>query len=398
MDEVVLPQKAIRPFINCFCYFLALCKTPFVAVRRKGCCLAVFKGEGVLALCKRGAVLIATMGRNTECCAIPCWLCQLIIKCFARCFGALWDCIRELCDGIGGRSNAFSRERSDVPYTSLPRDDRERLERYNREKYSIQHKLDESESEKRGLLNKMTILEKKLKVAEQAKDEAMRRLSEHVSLALADNNPNIADLSDLNRPTNLAEKFSTLYDDEWTEALESLANKTGTEDETKAIQMLLAIVEDCFKLCREQSSLQLKELTAAYNMTMETAPKELLKLTKDARKKHAHVYLGKVQQAVLNHFTEQYAELLQYAAVKAYIMKCTELCWLMGVQDPPMAISSAVGPDNRHDKRKYREYTTSGQYVEYVVWPCVLIQDGGHLMSKGIAQCHDKAHTIISVE
>ena len=92
-----------------------------------------------------------------------------------RCFGALWDCIRELCDGIGGRSNAFSRERSDVPYTSLPRDDRERLERYNREKYSIQHKLDESESEKRGLLNKMTILEKKLKVAEQAKDEAMRR-------------------------------------------------------------------------------------------------------------------------------------------------------------------------------------------------------------------------------
>ena len=69
------------------------------------------------------------------------------------------------------------------------------------------------------------------------------RLSEHVSLALADNNPNIADLSDLNRPTNLAEKFSTLYDDEWTEALESLANKAGTEDETKAIQMLLAIVE-----------------------------------------------------------------------------------------------------------------------------------------------------------
>ena len=79
-------------------------------------------------------------------------------------------------------------------------------------------------------------------------------------------------------------------------------------------------------------------------------------------------------------------------------MKCTELCWLMGVQDPPMAISSALGPDNRHDKTKYREYTKSGQYVEYVVWPCVLIQDGGHLMSKGIAQCHDNAHTIISVE
>ena len=69
------------------------------------------------------------------------------------------------------------------------------------------------------------------------------RLSEQVALKLADNNPNIADLSDMNRPTNLAEKFSTLYDDEWTEAFDALSKYPEIEDETNAIRFLLKIVQ-----------------------------------------------------------------------------------------------------------------------------------------------------------
>ena len=39
-----------------------------------------------------------------------------------------------------------------------------------------------------------------------------------MSNKLTDNNPNIADLSDENRPTKLVEKLSELYDNEWTNA------------------------------------------------------------------------------------------------------------------------------------------------------------------------------------
>ena len=68
------------------------------------------------------------------------------------------------------------------------------------------------------------------------------RLSEKISLNLTENNPNIADLSDINRPTNLVDKFSTLYDDEWTRAFDELQTIPGYEDDQKAIKQLLDII------------------------------------------------------------------------------------------------------------------------------------------------------------
>lgn len=65
------------------------------------------------------------------------------------------------------------------------------------------------------------------------------RLSKIAGAKLKSNNPNIADLNDPNRPTKLAEMFSELYDNEWTDAFEALDNKP---DEDR-IAMLLQILE-----------------------------------------------------------------------------------------------------------------------------------------------------------
>lgn len=69
------------------------------------------------------------------------------------------------------------------------------------------------------------------------------RLSMMASDRLTDNNPNIANLGDKNRPTNLADKFSELYSNEWTNALESLEKDYKTESETANIKTLLEIVK-----------------------------------------------------------------------------------------------------------------------------------------------------------
>ena len=61
------------------------------------------------------------------------------------------------------------------------------------------------------------------------------RLSEQVSVKLRDSNPNIADLNDEFRPTKLAEMFSELYDDEWTNAFALLENKFGEQDSIKVL-------------------------------------------------------------------------------------------------------------------------------------------------------------------
>ena len=68
------------------------------------------------------------------------------------------------------------------------------------------------------------------------------RLSKFTSNQLADNNPNIADLGDINRPTKLAEKFSELYDNEWTETFDLLTNTDGLNEEV-AIKELLKTLQ-----------------------------------------------------------------------------------------------------------------------------------------------------------
>lgn len=55
------------------------------------------------------------------------------------------------------------------------------------------------------------------------------------------NNPAIADLSDENRPNKLAEKFSELYDNEWTEFYETLDGTGGEEELIGLIVSLLQV-------------------------------------------------------------------------------------------------------------------------------------------------------------
>ena len=69
------------------------------------------------------------------------------------------------------------------------------------------------------------------------------RLSATASAKLTDNNPNIADLSDENRPTKLSEQFSELYDNEWTDAIETLTGtESNVENEKCGCNKLLKVV------------------------------------------------------------------------------------------------------------------------------------------------------------
>ena len=51
-------------------------------------------------------------------------------------------------------------------------------------------------------------------------------------------NPNIADLSDSRRPTKLAEEFSELYDNEWTDAFEALDDRDDKDKVTHLLNIL----------------------------------------------------------------------------------------------------------------------------------------------------------------
>ncbi|XP_053389423.1 coiled-coil domain-containing protein 158-like [Mercenaria mercenaria] len=81
----------------------------------------------------------------------------------------------------------------------------------------------------------------KLKDTETELDETKTRLSKAMGDRLTDNNPNIADLSDRNRPTKLAERYAELYDNQWTDAFDILV--TYFHREGNAVEALLKILQ-----------------------------------------------------------------------------------------------------------------------------------------------------------
>lgn len=62
---------------------------------------------------------------------------------------------------------------------------------------------------------------------------------------LTDNNPNIADLNDQNRPTKLAERYTQLYDNQWSDAFEEITD--GNDAQT--VDSLLNILKVNFIIC-----------------------------------------------------------------------------------------------------------------------------------------------------
>lgn len=69
------------------------------------------------------------------------------------------------------------------------------------------------------------------------------RLSKVAGEKLTDGYPNITDLSDVNRPTKLAEQFRELYDNEWTCAYEELQKESGKKDEEEIVKKLGKILK-----------------------------------------------------------------------------------------------------------------------------------------------------------
>lgn len=86
------------------------------------------------------------------------------------------------------------------------------------------------------------------------------RLSSIASAKLTYNNPNIADLSDRNRPQKLGEMFGELYDNEWTDAIDHL---TEIMEEKNAIVLLRDVLQYIYKKTKKASEDQYRNLQNA---------------------------------------------------------------------------------------------------------------------------------------
>ncbi|XP_053399109.1 uncharacterized protein LOC123558279 [Mercenaria mercenaria] len=294
-------------------------------------------------------------------------------------------------------------------------------------------KIAKKEKEIEHLKKEKEKLKKEKGTIEDEKQDALRRLSEVISVRLRDNNPNIVDLNDQCRPTKLAEMFSELYDNEWTSAFAVLEGPVGDKS---AIKILLDTVMQAYEFCEEKVAVPWNIVTSWFLDMNLPGAQQTSKWLKDSRKTNIRNKVPEVanefEKETLYRFQEnKVAELIE---VKHYRTKCIELCLLMVTTDPPVVplypgwsarlknqehsnISQSLAEkavDNndeekekdeqellkdeaepkkslkeegeRFDKDLYKEYTVRGQYLDYIVWPALFLYQDGPILSKGIAQ------------
>lgn len=249
---------------------------------------------------------------------------------------------------------------------------------------------------------KMVELNKQLQTE---RDDALLRLSAVYAATLLDSNPNIADLSDVNRPTKLAERFSELYDNEWTDTFEVLSTTMKMAD-SEACLHLLQLLGNIYGICKEKSigDLEKAENALATLYAVNSLSTEHKKRLKEERKKtyKAHLQLIKEQtEQRLGRLPGKFE--MECESVRKFQDVAIELCWLMAIQDPPVYFDSMIQSqgEKKFDSQLYRPYTKSGNLIKYIVWPVLYLHEGGSILCKGIAQGNNKeceiestAHTV----
>jgi hypothetical protein len=58
----------------------------------------------------------------------------------------------------------------------------------------------------------------------------------------------------------------------------------------------------------------------------------------------------------------------------------------MHVQTPPVVIYRSPKPGSKFETNKYKQYTKAGKKIDFIVWPVLLLEEGGAILCKGVAQ------------
>ncbi|XP_063413273.1 interaptin-like [Mytilus trossulus] len=232
------------------------------------------------------------------------------------------------------------------------------------------------------------------------KDEALTRLSAIAGDRLRNNNPGITDLSDPNRPMKIAEKFTEMYDNDWTDSMEALEDLDLGEGECVKILLhfLTDSYEECGRLVAELDSHILKAviISTCEQDTNESGdnkpqdqniPAELLKPMKDLRKKLTENNVEKLQKKLPDYLmkardlTEEHI-----TACSKFVADCIKYAWMMQIQDPPVYIEWDFPSDTKIDTNILRSYTKAGDHVDFIVWPVLYLHKDGPVLNKGVVQ------------
>ncbi|VDI49524.1 Hypothetical predicted protein [Mytilus galloprovincialis] len=201
------------------------------------------------------------------------------------------------------------------------------------------------------------------------KDSSMQSMVE--GRKMEDNNPSISDLSDSDRPEKLSEQFREIYDNIWTDVLDYITETEKVEDDVIVKEIVWVL--QCGTDGRDPTVKIIKDLVQeSANRICDTVIQDIKRLT-----------------AV--------TEFIQKGKKKAdeFVTKCSMLCLFMVLQDPPVVLDFSCKTGDPFNKDLFSPFISSGDVIDYLVWPVMFLSENGALMSKGIAQGVKKKRKMI---
>ncbi|XP_052078582.1 uncharacterized protein LOC127716434 [Mytilus californianus] len=261
-------------------------------------------------------------------------------------------------------------------------------------------------------VEKYTIDQKsKMQLLEREKQSYLNRLSSLAGAMLSDDNPNITDLNDPKRPTKLAEQLCSIYDNDWTDAMEMLEQSLPNTEENKekCAHHLYCVIKVIYQTCKLKADVQLQGITEHYFLLNSPSldqikgwwlnyPSERKKII-EGRKLTAMGVIKQLQETLkddpvfLQQRNDCYPKLdldmFDVLLATSYFNKCIAICWNLVIQDPPMYLETVKLEGKLLDKEHYKEYTKSGTKIKYIVWPALYLfcnDKKGPLMAKGVVQ------------
>ncbi|XP_060566867.1 uncharacterized protein LOC132725704 [Ruditapes philippinarum] len=236
-------------------------------------------------------------------------------------------------------------------------------------------------------------LRNELERTKQEKNDLLTRFSALAANKLTDGNANIADLSDENRPTKLSEKYSELYDNQWTDAFTYLSSikERGEEELCSILVNAFCVI---YLTCRKKADADLKAFISAIDELYESADlaREMIKTAKDRRKKRPRMKVGEIKQLYTSEM-QQVIPSEEQKGIESFLDKSIELCWLMAIQDPPLYVDTNLSLRGKpFETNLFKPYTVQGKYVDFIVWPALYLHEGGSLLNKGVAQGKKQKH------
>lgn len=270
-----------------------------------------------------------------------------------------------------------------------------KIGRLSDEKESLLAQCTETNKKLKSLKEELSMTRKEFEIkVEKLHDEnesLITRLSAIAGSRLKDGNPIIADLSDDNRPLKIAERFSEIYDNEWTDVFDDLITD---KSERESIHILLDILQSVFKSCQEISKDQLQNLKG-FGIIQDDDAEDISRdqdtYAGERKAKEMQMLCGPlsaelVQMKILRNpdFSSKFSDYIM--TCDTFIKKCIKTCWLMNMQEVPMCLKFAYQPGDPFKKELYKEYTKCGGQCGYLVWPLLLLHVDGPVLQKGVMQ------------